>query len=648
MTRRKKTSCFGRFCSGLRVKLASRIVKILEIELMPSKQRVVGSNPARDATNQSESSSYASPSWEINLEKGATNMEGKTYPEFSTRYPLILKTFMNRPVRLYPDEIGVVYRNPDTGQYFRFTWREWYERTCRLANALKGLGVEPGKPGEPGSRVATMALNHHRHLELYYAVSCTGAVLHAINVRLSLDHIVHTIKHAEDKVIFFDDLILPLLERIYDRIKPTVEKFVYISDKPGKPETKIEPIYEYEELLKEQPAALEWPELDEDTYATLCYTTGTTGLPKGVMFTHRQLYLFILHGLALSSWSTASTVPHLGEAAVPLVNTPLFHVHGWGAPYRHVFSATKMVLPGRFTPQGFCELVQTEKVTSAGLVPTMLAMLIEYEDLKKYDLSSLVTIGVGGGALPLGLKIKAEELIPGFTATSGYGMTETAPGTIGAFIKRTLKDLPKEKLDQIRVKTGLPLPGLRVEVIDDKGKPVPHDNEAIGEIVIRGPWVMEEYYKDPERTAEVWRDGWFHTGDVAKVDEESYITIADRVTDMIRSGAEMVPTVLLENLTATADHVLEAAYVGIPDDKWGERPLGIIKLVSGATENEADIIKFLKTEGVEKGKITSWMLPDYIAFTDEIPKTSVGKYDKIAIKKRLDEFLAKAKRVHNA
>jgi len=227
-------------------------------------------------------------------------------------------------------------------------------------------------------------------------------------------------------------------------------------------------------------------------------------------------------------------------------------------------------------------------------------------------------------------------------------MTETAPRTIGAFIKRTLKDLPKEKLDQIRVKTGLPLPGLRGEVIDDKGKPVPHDNEAIGEIVIRGPWVMEEYYKDPERTAEVWRDGWFHTGDVAKVDEESYITIADRVTDMIRSGAEMVPTVLLENLTATADHVLEAAYVGIPDDKWGERPLAIIKLVSGSTENEADIIKFLKTEGVEKGKITSWMLPDYIAFTDEIPKTSVGKYDKIAIKKRLDEFLAKAKRVHNA
>jgi len=363
------------------------------------------------------------------------------------------------------------------------------------------------------------------------------------------------------------------------------------------------------------------------------------------MFTHRQLYLQALHLIALSSWSNAPTDPHLGEAVIPMLNVPLFHIHGWGAPHYHVFSANKMVLPGRFTPQGFCELVQTEKVTSAGLVPTMLAMLIEYEDLKKYDLSSLVAINVGGAALPLGLKTKAEELIPGFTAVSGYGMTETAPSTINAFIKKTMKDLPKEKLDEIRVKTGLPVPGLEVEVIDEEGKPVPQNDETVGEIVIRGPWVMEKYYKDPEKTATVWRDGWFHSGDVAKVDEEGYITIADRVTDMIRSGAEMVPTVLLENLTAAADYVLEAAYVGVPDPKWGERPLAIVKLMPGATEGETEICQFLKAEGVEKGKITQWMLPDYITFTDEIPKTSVGKYDKIAIKKRLDEFLSKAKRV---
>ena len=576
-------------------------------------------------------------------------MEVRTYPEFSTNYPLLLKTLMSRPVSLYPDEIGVVYRNPDTGQYFRFTWREWYERTCRLANALEStLGIKPGTLGEPGDRVGTMALNHHRHLELYYAVPCIGAVLHAINMRLSLDHIVHTIDHAEDKVLFFDDAVLPLVERIYDRIKHTIQKFVYMSDGEGIPETKIEPIYDYEELLKEQSAKKDWPYLDEDTYATLCYTTATTGLPKGAMFTHRQLYLQALHIVARTSLTTDPAIPHLGELTVPILNTPLYHVHGWGAPHYYVFQASKIVLPGRFTPEGFCDLVQTEKVTNTGVVPTMLAMLVEFEDLKKYDLSSLRSIGVGGAALPLGLKAKAEELIPGFTATSGYGMTETAPAAIGAFAKRYMKSWPKEELDKIRVKTGLPAVGTEVDVVDEDGRSVPRDDETIGEIVIRGPWIMREYYKDPEKTAEVWKDGWFHTGDVARIDAEGYITIVDRVRDVIRSGAEMVPTVLLENLTAMADFVLEATYVGVPDSKWGERPLAIIKMVPGATECEEDVCRFLEAEGVEKGKIAKWMLPDFIAITDQIPKTSVGKYDKIAIKGRLDEFLAKAKKVHHA
>jgi len=572
-------------------------------------------------------------------------MAAKKYPEFSTRYPLLLTTFMKTPVNLYPDEIGVVYRT-DAGEYYRFTWLEWYQRTCQLANALKGLGLKPGKADEPGDRVATMALNHHRHLELVYAVSCTGAVAHPINIRLSLDHIVYTINHAEDKIIFFDDIIMPLVEAIYDRIKPTVEKFVYISDKPGKPDTKIEPLYEYEELLKDQPAEFDWPNLDEDTPTTLYYTTGTTGLPKGVLFTHRQLYLQSLHLISAMRFSTRpSYLPPEPDIQVPMVNVPLFHIHAWGAPYYYVFSSTKVVFPGRFSPESFCELVEKEKVTSAALVPTMLAMLIEFEDLKKYDMSSLVDIAVGGAALPLGLKTKAEKLIPGFTAASGYGMTETAAGSIGAFIKRGMKDWPKEKLDEVRVKTGLAMPGLEAQVIGEDGKQVPHDGETVGEIVLRGHWIMGEYFKDPEKTAEAWRDGWFHTGDVATVDEDNYITIADRMTDVIRSGAEMVPTVLLENLTAMADFVLEATYVGVPDEKWGEIPMGIVKLVAGATQKEEDVLKFLRAEGVDKGKITKWMLPYYVAIVDDVPKTSVGKYDKIAIKKELDSFLSKAKTV---
>jgi len=569
----------------------------------------------------------------------------RTYPEFSKNYPLLLTTFMKRPVRMYPDEVGVVYRNADTGQIFRFTWREWYERTCKLAHALRNiLRIEGGEPGRPGQRVATMAFNHHRHLELYYAVPCTGAVLHPINIRLSLEHIIHTIRHSEDQIIFFDDFMLSPLERIYDRIKDVVRAFVYMSDKTGKPSTKIEPLYEYEEMIAAQPEAFDWPYLHEDTFATLCYTTATTGLPKGVLFTHRQLYLQSLHTMLGRSWNSDPRSTHLGECAVTMLNTPLFHIHGWGAPFMCAFGSHKMVLPGKFTVDGFCKLVESEKVTTTGVVPTMLAMLVEYPEISKYDLSSLKNVSVGGAALPLGLKKKAEKTIPGFNAASGYGMTETAPTTITAFVKKIHANLSSEELDQIRVKTGVALPGLEVEVVNEKGAPVPHDNETIGEIVMRGPWVMEQYYKDPQKTADVWRGGWFHTGDVAKVDPDGYITIADRLSDMIRSGAEMVPTVLLENLTATADFVLEAVYVGVPDPVWGERPMAIIKLVPGAQKTERDIIAFLEVEGVEKGKITKWMLPDYILITDNIPKTSVGKFDKRTIKNRLSEFLASAKK----
>ena len=570
-------------------------------------------------------------------------MVNKTYPEFSSHYPLLLTTLMKRPVKVYPNEVGVVYRNHVTGNYYRFTWIEWYKRTCRLANVLKALDVKPGKAGKPGDRVATMALNTHRHLELYYGVPCSGALLHPINIRLAQDHIVFTVNHSEDKIIFFDDVLLPLVESIYDKIKNTVEKFVYMSDKPGLPDTKIANLYEYEVLLEQESDEFEWPYLSEDNYATLCYTTGTTGLPKGAMYTHRALYIFTLHMIAYSGFQNDPTLVHLGENSIPLMITPLYHIHAWGAPFFYVFLSQKIVLPGTFTVDGFCELVQNEKVTTVAVVPTILALLLEYEDIDKYDLSSLVQVSVGGGALPLGLKDKIEKKIPGFTARSGYGMTETAPTTVGAFVKKYMRDWSKEKLDEVRVKTGLPIPGLEVDVVDENGNSVPHDDESIGQIVIRGPWIMEKYYKNPEKTAEVWYDDWFHTGDVAKVDEEDFIVIVDRMKDVIRSGAEMVPTVLLENLAAMADFILEATFVGVPDEVWGEKTMAIMKLVPNSNKKEEDLIEFLKTEGVDKGKITKWMLPKLVVIVDEIPRTSVGKFNKIEIRRNLDEFLAKAK-----
>lgn len=563
-----------------------------------------------------------------------------TYPEYSTNYPLLVKNLMKRPLYLYPDDTAMVFRN-EAGIYTRLSWREWHRRTCQLAHALKKLGLKMG------DRVATMALNHHWHMENIYATICSGAISHPINIRLSLDHMVYTINHAEDRFMFFDEEILPLVEAVYDRIKDTVETFVYMSDDAKLPGTKIEPLFSYEALIKDEPDSYDWPDFSEDTHSVLYYTTGTTGLPKGALFTNRQTYLHSVHTTMFSAIAPLRhDDPPRPNKIISLLNIPLFHIHAWGAPFFSVLGCVKQVFPGKFTPASFCELVETEKVNFTMFVPTMLAMLLEYEGIDKWDLSSLTDIAIGGGALPLGLKQKAEKRFPGMKARSGYGMTETYAGVISASIKRDMVDWPDEKLDQIMVKTGLAhVPAIEARVIDAEDKDVPQDNETIGQIVLRGCWVTEQYFKEPERTADAWRGGWFRTGDAAKVDENSYITIVDRIKDVIRSGSEMVPTVLLENLTANADFVMEATYVGVPDDVWGEIPMALVRLMPGVQKTEEEILAYLQAEGVDKGKITKWMLPVYIAIVAEIPKTSVGKYNKIAIREQMDTFLNLAKRV---
>jgi acyl-CoA synthetase (AMP-forming)/AMP-acid ligase II len=511
-----------------------------------------------------------------------------------------------------------------------------------LAHALKALGIEVG------DRVATRALNHHWHLENIYAAICSGAVSHPINIRLSMDHMAYTITHSADRIVFFDEDTRPIVEALYDRIKDHVKTFVYMSEKPGLPQTKVAPLYEYETLIKDYPKTYDWPNLDEDTYAVLYYTTGTTGLPKGAMFTNRQVYLANLHVVALGNMDVRlPSDPPKDNFPVVLANVPLFHIHAWQAPFHNVFAANKLVFPGKFTPQNFCELVQTEKVTRCLMVPTMLAMIIGHPDIEKYDLSSLTHMTVGGGALPIGLKRKAEKVFPSLQAGGGYGMTETLALALTPRLMRYMENWPEEQIAQVRVKTGIAYPGLEVCVMDENGNEVPRDSETIGQIVLRGHWITEQYFNEPEKSAEAWRGGWFHTGDAAKVDPEGYVTIVDRINDVIRSGAEMVPTVLLENLTSNADFVIEATYVGVPDEKWGEIPMALIKLAPNSDKKEEDILAHLQAEGVDTGKITKWMLPVYVAFVDDVPKTSVGKYDKIAIRKDLDAFLAKAKKVRN-
>ena len=440
-----------------------------------------------------------------------------------------------------------------------------------------------------------------------------------------------------------------MVEALYDRIKDHVEAFVLMSEGQEIPETRIEPIYSYEALIKDQPQDFEWPDLDEDTHAVLYYTTGTTGLPKGALYTNRQIYLHSLHVTMLISTAPRRTEdPPRPNYVITLMNIPLFHIHAWGSPFFSVLSCAKIILPGKFTPpaEGFCELVQTERVNTTMLVPTMLAMIVEYGEVERWDLSSLTHINVGGGALPLGLKQKAEKLFPTLRVGSGYGMTETYDGVISASLKRYMVDWPQERVDPYMVKTGLAyVPAIDARVVDADGREVPQDDDTVGEIVLRGHWIMERYFKDPERTAEAWRDGWFHTGDAAKIDKDNYITIVDRMTDVIRCGSEMIPTVLVENLISNAEFILEAMCVGVPDEKWGEIPMAIVRLIPGMERTEEDVIDFLQKEGVDQGKITKWMLPVYVALVDDIPKTSVGKYNKREVRKQLDRFVEVAKRV---
>ncbi|MBU4001565.1 MAG: AMP-binding protein [Proteobacteria bacterium] len=563
-----------------------------------------------------------------------------TYPEYTSRYPLLVKSLMKRALYLYPDDIAMVYRT-NSGDTLRYSWNQWHERTCRLGHGLKELGALPG------DRIATMALNHHWHVENIFASICSGYISHPINIRLSMDHMIYTINHAEDKIIFFDEDIKPLVEMLYDKIKDTVKAFVYMSEKPGLPDTRIKPLYSYEELIGKQPENYEWPDLNEDTHAALYYTTGTTGLPKGALYTNRQVYLNTAHSIMRAGMMVRRpNDPPRPNQNISMMNVPLFHIHAWGAPFLSTMASSKTVFPGKFSPESFCELVQMEKVTGTMMVPTMLAMLLEYKDIDKWDLSSLLGVAIGGGALPLGLKQKAEKLFPEMRAGSGYGMTETMGGVIAGTIKRHMADWPDEDIDQIMVKTGLPsLPAIDARVVDEFDRDVPRDDETIGQIVLRGHWITEQYFKEPQRTAEAWRGGWFHTGDAAKIDKEGYITIVDRITDVIRSGSEMVPTVLLENITSNADFVLEATYVGVPDEKWGEIPMAIVKVMPGMNKTEEDVLEYLEKEGVGKGKITKWMLPVYVAIVNEIPKTSVGKYNKLEVRKNLQAFVDQAIRV---
>jgi len=527
-------------------------------------------------------------------------------------YPLLLRTFLLRAAKFFPKKELVSYYANET---FRYTYADYFKRTCQLAHALESLGVKRG------DRVASFALNNHRHMELYYGVPCTGAVLHTVNPRLPQHHMVYIINHAEDKVMFIDEDLLFLIEPIKDQLK-TVKHFVILSQSGKLPETSLSPVCLYDELISQFPESYDFPEdLDEWDPASICYTSATTGDPKGVVYTHR--------GLVLHSYAVAVTLGGSEDACV-LHIVPMFHANAWGGPFVAMMAGCKQVFPGRevLNMERLCRIIADEKVTFTAGVPTIWMMLYDY--LEKggwHDFSSLKAIYSGGSAVPRYLMEGLNEKY-NFAIVQAYGMTETGPLAHVALPKSYMTDWPKDKLYDVKSSGGLIAAGLEVKLVNDKGEEVKWDGKEWGEILFRGPWVAKEYYKDPERSKAAFEGGWLHTGDVGTMDEEGYVRLVDRTKDMVKSGGEWISSVDLEDAIMAHPKVLEAAVIGIPHPKWQERPLACVVPVPGETVTADELKEFLQ----DKVKV-SWWIPDEFVFMDGIPKTSVGKFNKIDLRK---------------
>lgn len=500
-----------------------------------------------------------------------------------------------------------------------FTYGEFVSRTRSLASILDRLGVARG------DKIGTIAWNHHRHLEAYFAIPSIGAVLHTINLRLSKEHLIHIINHAEDKVLLIDVDLLPLIEQIKDDIH-TVEAFIVMTDDDTLPESALDPIYSYEELLAGGDETFPFrDDILENDPAGLCYTSATTGKPKGVIYSHRGLYL---HSMALSLADTAG----LSEQDIAMPVVPMFHVNAWGIPFAATWLGASQVLPGPMpTPQILAELIEDNKVTITAGVPTIWLGLLKELEQGNYNLNSLRAVLCGGSAAPEGM-IRAFEETHGIPFIHAYGMTETTPVVTVAKLKSYQANLSYEEKLKLRATQGRVVPGVEVKIVNDNGE-VKADGQDMGELLIRGPWIADSYYKD-DRSESSFVDGWLHTGDVVTIDEEGYVKIVDRTKDLIKSGGEWISSVDLENALMAHPDVFEAAVVAIPDPKWQERPVACVVLNDGVQLSKEEMLEYLEPQ------FAKWWLPDEVLFMDEIPKTSVGKFLKRALREQVEEQLA--------
>lgn len=537
------------------------------------------------------------------------------FPGIGTPDPLLIKHLLGR-TRSWSPERTIVYRDART-----LTYAGLQERIERLAHLLTRLGVGPG------DRVGVLDWDSHRYLELFFAVPMIGAVLHTVNVRLSPEQTAYTLHHAEDKLVFVHKDFLPLLEPIMPRL-PSVQGLVLLTEDGQHPSTTLSFVGEYEALMDASPAGFTFPDFDEHTIATLFYTTGTTGDPKGVFFSHRQL---VLHSLSTALAVTAFREPFGVDAEdVYLPLTPMFHVHAWGFPYVATMLGLKQVYPGRYEPLTLLHLIQQHQVTISHCVPTILQTLLHHPSSHEVDLSRWKVL-IGGSALPPALARQAMDR--GIKIMGGYGMSETCPVVAAAHLKPTMTGLDREAELGVITRTGFPTPLVRVAVADDDGRLLPRGREHVGELLLQAPWLTTGYYKSEDRSRELWRDGWLRTGDIAYVDDEGYVRITDRLKDVIKIGGEWISSLELEHALGQHQAVKEVAVVGTPDDKWDERPCAAVVLHPEAKGRVTakELAKFLHGF-IDTGLIHKRAILTEIRFVEALPRTSVGKLDKKAMR----------------
>ncbi|UVE16950.1 fatty acid--CoA ligase [Pseudomonas sp. LS44] len=536
-------------------------------------------------------------------------------------YPLLIKSLLLSGKR-YEKNREIVYRDS-----VRYSYATFNERVARLANVLTEAGVKAG------DTVAVMDWDSHRYLECMFAIPMIGAVLHTINIRLSPDQILYTMNHAEDRYVLVNSEFVALYQGIAAQLT-TVEKTLLLTDTAGRHAELPNLLGEYETLLAAASPQYAFPDFDENSVATTFYTTGTTGNPKGVYFSHRQL---VLHTLSMAATvGSLDSIRLMGSDDVYMPITPMFHVHAWGVPYVATLLGVKQVYPGRYEPDMLCRLIREEKVTFSHCVPTILQMVLNAPTAQGYDFGGLKMI-IGGSALNRSLYELAKSR--GIQLTAAYGMSETCPLISCGYLNEQLQAGNEDERTTYRIKAGIPVPLVDAAIMDEHGHLLPADGESQGELVLRAPWLTQGYFREPEKGVELWQGGWLHTGDVATIDSMGFIDIRDRIKDVIKTGGEWLSSLELEDLISRHAAVREVAVVGVPDPQWGERPFALLVLREGASLDAKALKEHLKPF-VEQGLINKWAIPSQIAFVTEIPKTSVGKLDKKRIRGDIAQWQA--------